>query len=182
MRTGELTEEDHDIGVDDGAASTGHGDEVEPSEAAGTGLGGFEFIEYGVLHDEEFFAVLSELRSTDTLPDVECFKGTAFVHEEAGRFGHEEHANQHDGGEDKGRAEHVTPAAALLRSLTSGVFLRARSAYPNVDEYCSHHVAEDLTQSDIELIQRDQVSSVLPGHRFGHVDGHSSTFKANTKT
>lgn len=38
VRTGELTEEDHDVGVDDGAASTGHGNEVEPSETAGAGL------------------------------------------------------------------------------------------------------------------------------------------------
>ncbi len=109
-----MTQKDHDVGVDDGAAGTGHGDEVEPGEATGAGFCGFEFVEYGVLHDEEFFAVLLELGPTDTLPDVEGFEGAAFVHKEAGGLGHEEHAYQHDGGEDEGGAEHVTPATALV--------------------------------------------------------------------
>ena len=110
---GELSQKYHDVGVDDGAASTRNGEEVEPSEAAGAGLCGFELVEDGVLHDEEFFPVFLELRSADALPDIESFKGAALVHEEAGRFGHEEHAHQHDGGEDERGAEHVTPAAAL---------------------------------------------------------------------
>ena len=117
INTGELSQEDHDVGVDDGAASTRDGDEVEPSEAARAGLCGFELVEDGVFHDEEFFPVLLELRSPDALPDIERFKGAALVHEEAGRFGHEEHAHQHDGGEDEGGAEHITPAAALERLL-----------------------------------------------------------------
>ena len=70
---GELTKEDHDVGVDDGTASTGHGDEVEPSEAAGAGFFGFELIEYRVLHDEEFLTIFLELCPTDTFPDVESF-------------------------------------------------------------------------------------------------------------
>ena len=111
---GELAQKYHDVGIDDGAASTRDGDKVEPGEAAGAGLCGFELVEDRVLHDEELFAVLLELRSADPLPDVECFEGAAFVHEEARRLGHEEHADQHDGGEDEGRAEHVAPAAALV--------------------------------------------------------------------
>lgn len=117
-----------------------------------------------MLHDEELFTVFLKLGSTDTLPNVECFQGTAFVHEEAGRFGHEEHANQHDCGKDEGGSEHVTPAAALLRRFVSGAFRRGRCAYLDVDKYGGHHVAEDLPQSDIELIEGDQVPSILPGN------------------
>lgn len=127
---GELTKEDHDVGVDDGTASTGHGDEVEPSEAAGTGVFGFELFEYGVLHDEEFLTVFLELCPTDTLPDVESFQGATFVHEEARGFGHKEHACQHDGGEDEGGAEHVTPAAALVSLSASVTILRERMGIP----------------------------------------------------
>ena len=35
------------------------------------------------------------------------------MHEVARRFGHEEHADEHDGGEDEGRTKHIAPAAAL---------------------------------------------------------------------
>ena len=50
-----------------------------------------------MLHDEEFLAVFGELGTPDTLPDIEGFKGAAFVHQEARGFGHEEHAYKHDG-------------------------------------------------------------------------------------
>ena len=127
---GELTKEDHDIGVDDGTASTGHGDEVEPSEAAGAGFFGLELIEHGMLHDEEFLTIFLELCPADTLPDVESFEGAAFVHEEARGFGHEEHACQHDGGEDEGGAEHVSPAAALVSLSANWAILRKRMGLP----------------------------------------------------
>ena len=144
VNTGELPQKDHDVGVDDGAASSRDGDEVEPSEAAGAGLCGFELVEDGVFHDEELFPVFLELGSTDALPDVECFKGAALVHKEAGRFGHEQHAHQHDSGEDEGGAKHVTPAAALERLLENRVCRRGRSTYPDIDKDGSHDVAKNL--------------------------------------
>ena len=153
--TGKLSQEDHDVGVNDGAASTRDGDEVEPSEATGAGLCGFELVEDGVFHDEEFFPIFLQLRSADAFPDIECFKGAALVHEEAGRFGHEEHAHQHDGGEDEGGAEHVTPAAALEGLLEKGACGRERPTCLDIDKDGSHDIAKDLTQSDIELIERD---------------------------
>ena len=67
-----------------------------------------------MLHDEKFFTVFLEICPTDTLPDIEGFESSALVHEETRGFGHEEHACKHDSGEDKGGAEHVAPAAALL--------------------------------------------------------------------
>ncbi len=124
--TGELAEEDHDVGVDDGAASTGYSDKVEPSEAAGAGVFRLELVEYGVLHDKEFFAVFLQLRPTNTFPDVEGFKGAAFMHEEAGGLGHEEHACQHDGREYEGGTKHISPAAALVGLLASVAILRKR--------------------------------------------------------
>lgn len=126
VNSGHLTQHDHSIGVNNGAASTGHGDKVEPSEAAGAGVFGFELIEYRVLHDEELLTVFLELCPTDTLPNIEGFEGAAFVHEEAGGFGHEKHACQHDGGEDEGGAEHVTPAAALVCLSVSVAVLKER--------------------------------------------------------
>ncbi len=126
VNSGKLAEKDHNVGVDNGAASTGYSDKVEPSEAAGAGLFRLELVEYGVLHDEEFFAVFLQLRPTNTFPDVEGFKGAAFVHEEAGGLGHEEHAYQHDGREYEGGAKHITPAAALVGLLASVATLRRR--------------------------------------------------------
>ena len=117
-----------------------------------------------MFHDEELFPVFLELRSADALPDIERFEGAALVHEEAGRFGHEEHAHQHDGGKDEGGAEHVTPATALERLLENRACGRRRPTYLDVDKDGSHDIAKDLTQSDVELIERDQVSSVFPGH------------------
>ena len=130
---------------------------------------GFELIEYGVLHDEEFFSVFLELSPTYTLPYVERFEGAALVHEEARGLGHKEHAYQHDGRKDEGGAEHITPAAALLWSLASAAF-GEKTAYLDVHEYSSHNIAEDLTESDVELVEGDQISTVLPSHGFGNVD------------
>ena len=97
INTGKLAQEDHDVGVDNGAAGTGHCDEIEPGEPAGAGFGGFELVQDGVLHDEEFLAVFLQLGPADALPHVEGFEGAAFVHEKARGLGHEEHSGQHDG-------------------------------------------------------------------------------------
>ena len=52
------------------------------------------------------------------------------MHEEARGFRHEKHACQHDGGEDEGGAEHVTPAAALVPLSASVAILRERMGLP----------------------------------------------------
>ena len=176
IRTGELAEEDHDVGVDDGTAGTGNGDEIEPGEAAGSGFFGVELIDDGVLHDEELLAVFLELRPADALPDVEGFEGAALVHEEAGGFGHEEHACQHDGGEDEGGTEHVTPAAAL-QYFQQRVWLCGGigRAYLDVDENGGNDIPKDLAKSDVELVEGDQIPTVLSCHGLGNIDRHGST-------
>ena len=90
-----------------------------------------KFLEDGVLHDEEFFSVFGKFGAANAFPDVEGFEGAAFVHEEARRFGHEEHADEHDSGEDEGGAEHVAPAATLDSLGQRLVFLKGgRSDLP----------------------------------------------------
>ena len=96
----ELSEENHDVGVDDGTAGSRNGEEVKIDEflaASGT----FDFLQYTVLHDKEFFSVLLQFCASNTLPDVESFECFALVHEEPRRFGHEEHASKHDGRKDQ---------------------------------------------------------------------------------
>ena len=57
-----------------------------------------------------------------------------------------------------------------------------RPNYLDVDKDGSNDIAKNFTQSDVELIERDQVPSIFPGHRFGDIDRHSSSFQAHTKT
>ena len=53
---GELAEEDHDVGVDDGAARARDGEEVQP-DIGFAAAGVVVFFLHGVAHDEELFAV-----------------------------------------------------------------------------------------------------------------------------
>ena len=111
--TGELPQENHDIGIDDGTAGARDCEEIQPGQGASTRFFIVEIFEHGMFHDEELFAVFGKLGATNTLPDIEGFEGATFVHEETGGLGHEEHARKHDGRENQGGTEHVTPAAAL---------------------------------------------------------------------
>lgn len=54
-------------------------------------------------------------------------------------------------------------------------------AYFNIDKDGRNNVAKDLTQSDVELVEGHQVSSVFSSHGLGNVDGDSPTFKTNAE-
>ncbi len=130
-----------------------------------------------MLHDEEFFSVFGEFGAANAFPHVEGFEGAAFVHEEARRFGHEEHADEHDGGEDEGGAEHIAPAAALDSVCQRLVLWKAEEVTClDVNKDGSHDVAKHFSQCNVELVQRYQVPAIFSSHGFCDVDRHSSTF------
>ena len=111
---GELTKEDHHIGVDESATSSWDSEEVHPHESlvAFALLDLVMFFGDRVLHDEELFSRFRIL-TTDLFPDMPCFSGSSLVHEESGGFGHEHDADQHEGRENKRRAKHIAPASGL---------------------------------------------------------------------
>lgn len=130
-----------------------------------------------MLHDEEFLSVFRELGAANAFPDVEGFEGAAFMHEEARRLGHEEHADEHDGGEDEGRAEHVAPATTLDSGGQWSVLWKAEEVTClDVNEDSSYDIAKYFSQCNVELVQRYQVPTIFSSHRFCDVDGYSSTF------
>ena len=118
-----------------------------------------------MLHDEEFFSIFGELGAANTFPDVKGFQSAALVHEVARRFGHEEHADEHDGGEDEGGTEHVAPAAALDSASQRHVLRQAEEVtYLDVYEDGGHDIAKYFAQRDIELVQRYQVPTIFSSH------------------
>ena len=150
--SGELTQEYHDLSVDDGAASTRNCKEVETCQATSTGGLAVVFCDAGVFHDEELFAVFCELNATNAFPGIKSLKGPTLVHEEARGLRHEEHSHQHNRGKDERGTEQVAPAAAF-----------------DVDEDGGHDISKDLTKSDVELIQGHKVAAVFSRNRFGHI-------------
>lgn len=90
---GELAQEDHRVGIDDGPAGARDGKEVKPRKGTCAAAGAIPFLLHGVAHDEEFFAVFCLVDAPDALPDTEGLERFALVHEEARAFGHEEHSD-----------------------------------------------------------------------------------------
>ena len=162
--TCELPEEDHDVGVNNRSPSARHGDEVEPSERTRSRDLVVVFVLHGMLHNEEFLAILLEFGASDTFPYIERFQSAALVHEETRRFRHPKHAYQHDGGEDKRGAQHVAPATAL-----------------DIHEDSSHDVAEHLSESDVELIQRDEIPTVFASDGFSDVDRDGTALETDAQ-
>ena len=127
-----------------------------------------------MLYDEEFLSILGEFGAANAFPDIEGFEGAAFVHEEARRFGHEEHADKHDGGEDEGGTEHIAPAAALDSVGQRLALWKAEEVTClDVNEDGSHDIAKYFSQRDVELVQRYQVPTIFASHAFCDVYGHS---------
>ena len=88
----ELAEEDHDVGVDDGAPAARHGEEVHPGELVLFSDDVVFFLDDTGFHDEELFFGFEGVDAADALPDAIGFEGLALVHEEAGGFGEEKHS------------------------------------------------------------------------------------------
>ena len=127
-----------------------------------------------MLHDEEFLSIFGELGPANTFPDVKGFKSAALMHEVARRFRHEEHADKHNGGEEKGRTKHIAPATALDSRGQHHVLWKAEEVTClNVNEDGSHDIAKHFAQRDVELVQRYQVPTIFSSHGFCDVDGHS---------
>jgi hypothetical protein len=132
----ELTQEDHDVGVNDGTASARLGEEVHPG-VAGLATGGNDslLLFSADLHDEELLASSLGRDAADAPPDLESLERLALVHQVARRLGHEQDANTHDGGEDERGTEDVAPVAR------------------DTDEHSSDSVAQDFSEGNVELVQ-----------------------------
>jgi hypothetical protein len=82
VNTGELAKEDHNVGVDDGTASTRLGKEVHPREAVRSSRSDLSLLHLGAdLHDEELLTRLVGSSTPDALPDLECLQRLALVHQ-----------------------------------------------------------------------------------------------------
>jgi hypothetical protein len=114
------------------------------------------------LHDEELLASLHRLNASDALPDLVSIKNTALVQQETRRLRHVEHTDAHDGREDEGASKNVAPVAR------------------HGDEHRGDGISKDLTKSNVELVQRHQVSTELTLDGLGDVDGDGTTLKTNT--
>ena len=161
--TGELAEEDHNVCVDDGTAGARLGEEVHPWEtvcAASSNLGLFHFG--ADLHDEELLASFVSGSATDTLPNLEGFEWLVLVHQVPRAFGHEEDTNTHNGREDERAAEDISPAVV------------------ESDEHGGNGIAENFSESNVELVERDEVTAKSGFDCLGNINGDSSSFKTDT--
>ena len=132
-----------------------------------------------MLRDKKLFAIFLKFCATDALPDVESFEGAAFVYEKAWRFGHETHANQHDG---RSPACNASCRSANYFSDRCFCFVEnGRSSYLDIDKNCRHNVAEDFTQGNVELVQGNEITTILPGYRLGDVDWHRATLEPDAQ-
>lgn len=86
------------------------------------------------------------------------------MHEETRTLGEEEHAEQHDGGEDERRSKDVSPVARDL------------------EEDGGNDVSKDLSEGNVELVEGDEVSSDPSLDSLGDVDGNSTAFETDTET
>jgi hypothetical protein len=161
-----LAEENHHVCVDQGAAGAGHGDEVQPREllVAG-GLGDDHlFVLDRHLHNEELLPGLSALDTADALPYLVGVERLALVHEETWGLREEEHAEEHNGGEDEGGAEDIAPVAG------------------NMQEHGGDGVTEDLAEGDVELVERNEVTTNSALDGLCDVDGDGTTLESDTHT
>lgn len=155
--TGELTEEDHDVGVDSSTTSARIGEELGPGQERVDLDLISTLLSDRVAHLEKFGLGLQISEATDALPDSERLNRATLVHEETGRLRQEDHADEEDGGEDDRGSEDVAPVAL------------------DVDEDGGNDVAEDFTKSNVELVQGDEVTSPLARNGLGDVDGNGTT-------
>lgn len=163
MHTGKLSKEDHDVGVDDGTASARFSEEVHPGEAIGAARSDLSLLLFSAyLHNEELLASLQSLDTTNAFPDLERLQVLALVHEVTGRLRHEEDTNTHDSGEDERGTEDVAPVAR------------------DADEHGSDSVSKNFTKSDVELVQRNQVTTKSAFDGLSDIDGDCTTLKTNT--
>ena len=136
VNSGELSQEDHHVSIDDSTTSTRLGEEVHPGEPVGTASGDLGLFLLGAdFHDEELFACFWSIGTSDALPYLESFQCMALVHQVSWRLGHEEDTDTHDGTEDERAAKDVTPA-----TLDS-------------NEHGSNGIAEHFSESNHELVE-----------------------------
>jgi hypothetical protein len=78
---GELTEENHDVGVYDGAASSWLGEEIHPGVSVGASSCDLGFLFFCAdFHDEELLACFVRSDAADSAPDLEGLEWLALVH------------------------------------------------------------------------------------------------------
>ncbi|WDK15315.1 hypothetical protein CGRA01v4_06595 [Colletotrichum graminicola] len=164
--SGKLAEENHDVGVDQGAAGTRDGEEVHPRVALVLGTFGDDLllIQNRHLHDEELLLGLWRSDAANALPHLVCVQSPALVHQVTRRLGKEEHAGEHDGREDERRTEDPTPVAR------------------DVNENGGDGVAKDLTKCNVELIERDDISTDSSLGCLGDVYRDGTALKTDTQT
>jgi hypothetical protein len=163
--TGELAEEDHDVGVDDGAARTSFGEEVHPWVFVGATSSNLTFLLFGAkLHNKELLAGFVCSNTTDAAPDFVCLERLALVHKVTRALWHEQDTDTHDGGEDERGSENVAPVAG------------------NTDEHGCDRVSENFTESDAELVERNQVTTQSRLDSLGDVDRDGTAFETDTST
>jgi hypothetical protein len=85
LTPGKLTEEDHNIGVHNGTASTRLGEEIQPWEALSLSAGNNACLLFlsADLHDKEFFSGFDICGPTHSLSGTEGVQQSTFVHKEA---------------------------------------------------------------------------------------------------
>jgi hypothetical protein len=163
--TSELSEENHDVGVDNSTAGARLGDEVHPWKAVCATSSDLCLFLFGAnLHDEEFLASFVSRNTANTAPDLVCLERLALVHKESWRLRHKEHTDTHDCGENEGTSEDVTPATV------------------DSNEHSSYGVSENFTERNVKLIERYQVAAKSRLDGLGDVDGNCATFETDTGT
>lgn len=131
--TGELTQEDHGVGVDHGTTGTRVGEEVHPGILACVLLL-LALRRDGLSHAQKFVLGVERLKATNPLPDAVGLNRFALVHEETRTFGKEQHSHEQDGREDQRGAEDVPPVAV------------------DIDKDGGYCVAQNLTQGNVQLV------------------------------
>lgn len=163
--TGELSEEDHDIGVDDSTARTRLREEIHPWEAVCATSSNLGLLLFGAdLHDKELLASFMGRDTANAAPDLVCLKWFALVHKESRRLRHEENADAHDRREDERAPENVTPATF------------------DSDEHGGYSISENFTEGDVELVEGHQITTKPRLYTLGDVYWDCTAFETDTGT
>lgn len=97
--TGELAEKDHDVHVDECAASSRLGEEIEPDELLQT-LPFLNLRGYGLAHAQELIFGFEVVKASDQLPHTVRFDYAVLVHQVPRTLRQEDHADKEDSRED----------------------------------------------------------------------------------
>jgi hypothetical protein len=102
--------------------------------------------------------------TTNALPDLECLQSFSLVHKVPRRFRHEENTDTHNSGEYKRGTKDVAPITRYS------------------DEHGSNSVAKNFSESNVELVEGNEVTTESAFDSFGDVDGDGTTFETDTST